>query len=171
MSPCPVDAYDVAIILGAALRDDGSPSPAMARRVGHGVELLRTGRAGALLMTGGPTNSTMPEARVMRDLALAAGVPATQVHVEERALNTIQNALFTAPLVHANGWRRLLVVTDSFHRPRTAYIFRRFGLRVAVAGVCPERPTGQWWAAHAREALALPWTILRVEMFRLRRDG
>lgn len=171
MSPSSVDAYDVAIILGAALRNDGTPSPAMVRRVGQGVELLRTGRAGALLMTGGATNSATPEARVMRDLALAAGVPATQVHVEEHALNTIQNALLTAPMVRRNGWRRLLVVTDSFHRPRAAYIFRRFGFEVTVAGVRPERPTGQWWAAHAREALALPWTILRVELFRLRRRG
>ena len=165
MSPPAVDAYDVAIILGARLRPDGSPSPALERRVRHGIALVQAGRAAALLMTGG---GVRPEAPVMRDLAVAAGVPADRVHVEARARNTIENALFSAPLIRAAGWRRLLVVTDSFHRPRAAYIFRRFGLDVAVAGVRPEQPSGQWWLAHLREAVALPWTMLRVEARRLR---
>lgn len=169
MSPSPVDAYDVAIILGAALRDDGSPSPAMARRVAHGVDLLRRGRAATLLMTGGATTTAMPEARMMRDLALAEGVEAAQVVVEERARNTIQNALFCRPLLRRHHWRRVVVVTDSFHVPRTAYIFRRFGLRVRVEGVRPAHPAAQWWLAHLREAAALPWTIIRAEAFRLRR--
>lgn len=169
MSPSSVDAYDVAIILGAALRDDGSPSPAMARRVARGVELLRRGRAAALLMTGGATTTAVPEARMMRDLALAEGVDAARVVVEGRALNTIQNALFCRPLLRRHRWRRVVVVTDSFHVPRAAYIFRRFGLRVRVEGVRPARPSAQWWLAHLREAAALPWTIIRVEAFRLRR--
>lgn len=168
MTPPAVDAYDVAIILGARLRPDGGPSPALARRVGHGVELVRAGRAGALLMTGGATSAAVPEARIMRRLALDAGVADALVHTEERARNTIENALFTAPLVRQHGWRRLVVVTDSFHLPRTRYIFARLGLAVAVAGVRPARPSAQWWLAHAREAAALPWTMLRVEALRLR---
>lgn len=168
MSPPPVDAYDVAIILGARLRADGEPSPAMVRRVGHGVQLLQAGRARSLLMTGGDTGGGITEARAMAALAERAGVAPAVIHLEERARNTIENALFSAPLVRRAGWRRLLVVTDSFHRPRAAYIFRRLGLDVAMAGVHPDRPSGQWWMAHLREVAALPWTVLRVEAFRLR---
>lgn len=163
MSDGSVDAYDVAIILGARVRPDGSPSPALVRRVNHGVELLRAGRVGALLMTGGVTGVAVAEAVVMRALALAAGVPSTLIHMEDRARNTIENALLTAPVMRAAGWRRALVVTDSFHGIRAGYIFRRFGLRVTVAGVRPDRPTAQWRLAHIRELCAMPWTILRVE--------
>lgn len=170
MSGSAVDAYDVAIILGARLRDDGTPSPALARRVGRGVELIHAGRAGALLMTGGVTGAAVSEARVMRELAVAAGVPAALIHLEERSRNTIQNARFSAPIVREQGWRRVLVVTDSFHCPRTAYIFRRCGLAAAITGVRPDAPAAEWWLAHMREAVALPWTILRVEAQRLR-DG
>ncbi|MGE5476441.1 MAG: YdcF family protein [Bacteroidales bacterium] len=168
MSRASVDSYDVAIILGARLRDDGTPSPALVRRVGRGAALVAEGRAGALLMTGGLTGADVSEAQVMRDQALAAGVPGHLIHLEERARNTIENALFSAPLVARMGWRRLLVVTDSFHTLRTTYIFRRLGLPVAVAGVRPRHPSGQWWWAHAREAAALPWTVLRVEAGLLR---
>lgn len=168
MSRSAVDAYDVAIILGARLHDDGTPSPALARRVAHGIGLAQGGVARALVMSGGPTSPAGPEARVMRDLALAAGIAPERVVVEDCALNTIQNALFTAPLIRRHGWRRVLVVTDSFHVPRTRYIFARFGLAVTVAAVRPDRPGAQWWLAHLREAAALPWTVLRVEALRLR---
>lgn len=169
MSRPAVDAYDVAIILGARLADGGGASPALRRRVAHGVELLRTGAVGALVMSGGPTSAAGVEARVMGELAVAAGVDPAHVVLEGRALNTIQNALFCRPLLRRHGWRRILVVTDSFHVPRTRYIFARLGLAVRVAGVRPRHPSGQWWLAHLREVAALPWTVLRVETFRLRR--
>lgn len=164
----PVDGYDVAVVLGARLRADGTPPPALVRRVARGVELLRAGTVGHLLMSGGPTGAAGVEAAVMRDIALAAGVPAGRIAVERRALNTIQNALFCRVLLRRRDWRRVLVVTDSFHVPRTRYIFARLGLAVAVSGVRPERPSTQWWLAHLREAAALPWTLLRIEAFRLR---
>lgn len=167
MTPRAVDPYDVAIILGARILADGRPSPAMIRRVERGVALLRQGRARALLMSGGVTGGDIAEAVLMRGLALAAGADPEAVHVEDRARDTIQNALFSAVLVRARGWRRLAVVTDSFHVPRVSYIFRRFGLAAAIIGVRPARPTRQWWLAHGREVLAMPWTILRVEAHRL----
>jgi len=159
----PVDPYHVAIVLGARIEPDGTPSPAMVRRVELGLRLLQQGRTDALLMTGGATTSATPEAWTMRDLALAAGAPAGRVHVEDRALNTIQNALFSAPLIAGQGWSRLLVVTDTFHCLRARYIFRRFGLAVDMAGARPQAPSRDWWLAHLREAAALPWTVLRVE--------
>ncbi|MBC7953672.1 MAG: YdcF family protein [Rhodospirillaceae bacterium] len=169
MRTVPVESYDAAIILGAKIEADGTPSPAMARRVAHGVDLLHSGRVRALLMTGGATTTATPEAWTMRQLALEAGVPFELVHVEDRALNTIENALFSAPLVRAQGWGRLVVVTDSFHLPRARYIFRRFGLAVDMSGARPEQPSRDWWLAHLREAAAIPWTILRVERALLRR--
>lgn len=165
----PVDGYDVALVLGARLRDDGTPSPALVRRVEHGAELLKAGAVGHLLMSGGPTSPGGTEAAVMRDLALAAGAGGELITLERRAQNTIQNALFCRALLRRHNWRRVLVVTDAFHVPRSRYIFARLGLAVTVIGVRPARPSAQWWLAHLREAAALPWTMLRVEVFRLRR--
>jgi uncharacterized SAM-binding protein YcdF (DUF218 family) len=120
-------------------------------------------------MSGGPTSPAGTEAAVMRDLALAAGAEAGRISLERRALNTIQNALFCRGILCRHGWRRVLVVTDAFHVPRSRYIFARLGLAVTVTGVRPARPSAQWWLAHLREAAALPWTMFRVEAFRLRR--
>lgn len=168
MSAAPVDSplplYDAAIVLGAMVRPDGSPSPAMARRVARGVRLIQEGRAGHLLMSGGAVRHPVPEASVMRSIALDLGVPADRLHVEEASLNTIGNALLSRPMVEEKGWTRLAVVTDACHMARSLYIFRRLGLTVRPEPAWPEeRPRGEWYAAWVREAFALPWTIARVE--------
>lgn len=156
--------FDAAIILGALLRPDGSPGPALLRRVAHGIRLAQSGRVTHLVMSGGAVGHPVPEALVMRDLALAAGVPPERVHVETEALNTIGNALHSRRMAEEKGWTRVLVVTDAWHMPRALYAFRRLGLRVRAAPAWPESsPKGQWYLAWAREAFALPWTVIRVE--------
>ncbi|WP_043744201.1 YdcF family protein [Paramagnetospirillum magneticum] len=168
MSAAPVDSpvapFDAAIVLGAMVRPDGSPSPALVRRVEHGVRLAAGGHVRHLLMSGGPVRHATPEAHVMRDLAVASGIPPGRVHVETSSVNTIGNALMSRPLVEAKGWKRLLVVTDACHMPRTLYVFRRLGPAVVPSAAWPRTlPAREWYWAWLREAAALPWTIIRVE--------
>ena len=156
--------FDVAIVLGAMVRPDGSPSLALARRVALGVKLAQAGRVGHLLMSGGAVRHPVPEARVMRAMALECGIAAERLHVEEDSVNTIGNARLSRPLIEARGWRRLLVVTDACHMARSLYIFHRLGLPVRPAPAWPEQAPGwEWYGAWVREAFALPWTMIRVE--------
>lgn len=156
--------YDVAIVLGAKVQPDGSPSPALARRVGHAIGQVQAGRVDHLLMSGGPVGHPTPEAWVMRDLAVAAGLAPGAVLVEDRSTNTITNARFSAPILAERGWNRLLLVTDSFHLPRALYIFRRHGLAAAGSGARPAHPTGEWALAHVREVFAMMKTVYRLEL-------
>ena len=156
--------FEVAIVLGAPARPDGSPSPAQRRRVLAAVALVREGRAERLLMSGGPVLHPAPEAAMMRDLALAEGVAPERVLVEDRSINTIDNARRSGPIIAHHRWRRLALVTDVFHLPRALYVFRRFGLAATGIAAYPQGwPRSEWWLAWGRELLALPWTLLRVE--------
>jgi uncharacterized SAM-binding protein YcdF (DUF218 family) len=162
-----VDSFDAAIVLGAMVRPDGSPSPALARRVTRAVQLASSGRAAHLVMTGGAVRHATPEAQVMRALAVAAGIEAHRVVVEDRAVNTITNALLSKAVVEAHGWRRLALVTDASHMPRALYTFRRLGLAVSPVAAWPiGAPRPEWFTAWGREVLALPWTLIRVEHHR-----
>lgn len=156
--------FDAAIILGAAVRPDGSPSPALVRRVLHGVELARRNPSLILLMSGGAVSHSIPEAIIMREVAVAHGIAPQRVMTEQQSCNTIQNARQCKVIAAAMGWRRLVVVTDSYHLLRARYIFRRLGLKVAGSGARPADGGGaEWRLAHLREAAALPWTVFRVE--------
>lgn len=164
MSAGPVDGFDAAFVLGAMVRPDGSPSPAMARRVAHGVRLAAEGRVEHLVMSGAAVGYPVPEARIMADLAMAAGLGPERVILEEQAPNTIGNARYCKALAEQRGWRRMLLVTDAFHMPRALYAFRRLGLRVRPAPAWPRsRPSWAWCMAWLRELVALPWTVIRVE--------
>ena len=167
--PQPAPTYDAAIVLGAMVRPDGSPSPALRRRVEHAAALFQAGSVGHLLMSGGAVRHPVPEAEVMRDLALAAGIAPQRIVTETQSFNTIGNARLCAPLVAERGWSRLLLVTDACHIPRSLYIFHRLGLPVTPAAAWPQGwPQREWWGAWAREAAALPWTVARVEYAKLR---
>jgi uncharacterized SAM-binding protein YcdF (DUF218 family) len=166
MNVPPAVEFDVAIVLGAQVLPDGRPSPALARRVAHAVALARSDLVGTLLMSGGPVSHPIPEAHVMRDLAIAAGIAPHRIHVEDRSRDTIANARLSVPIVVGQDWRRVLVVTDSFHLPRALYIFRRAGLTVTGFPARPQRPGPEWWLAHAREALAFIKTVYRLDIAR-----
>lgn len=153
--------FDAIVVLGAALHPDGSPTPALARRVHHGIQLFRGGRAERLIMVGGYGRAVPPppvsEARAMRDLALAERIPPECIVMEEVSSRTLENAILTKRLMQVNGWRTALLVTDSFHMRRALYTFRRFEITVegSAAARRAEDSWLHWYGAHVREAAAL----------------
>ena len=166
-SPC-----DVIVVLGAAVWPGGQPSPALHRRVRHAVHLFHAGRGRMLLMTGGRGLHSPAEAHLMRELAMAAGVPAERIVVEDQATSTWQSALLCMPILQQHGWSTVLVVTDRYHLIRALLVFRSLG--VWASGSAP--PDGQYskrlwkrWCYRGREALALCWYIVLLVTLRMRR--
>ena len=76
------------------------------------------------------------EALVMQEYAYEAGVPLTQLHVEDQSLDTVGNVLFTkTELAIPNDWERLVVVTSQLHLPRTLAIYEHImGSDLSVQG-------------------------------------
>ena len=73
--PASVDA-DIAAVLGAGLRADGTPTNLLARRVDAGVDLYQRGAVTSLVMSGADdANGDQPGAMARR--ALDLGVPPT----------------------------------------------------------------------------------------------
>jgi len=158
-------AADVAVVLGAAVLHGGEPSASLARRVRHAARLWRDGAVRDLLLTGGVGRFPPSEAEVMRRLAERDGVDPSRIVLEERATTTLESAVYCPPIIAAYGWRRVLLVTDAYHLPRSLLAFRRHG--VQAHGSAPPDGRGgtarwRWAAMHAREAVALSWYLLRT---------
>lgn len=154
--------HDVIIVLGAALRQGGRPSPTLRRRLDHGVALYHAGAAPALLVTGGTRGTGITEAGAMARLATAAGVPIGAVTVEPRARTTMENAIYSARLMAAHGWRRALLITDSVHMPRARLAFRAAGARVTpapVRGAWRRAPFRRGWHYLVYEAAGYAWYL------------
>ena len=79
---------DVAVIFGARVYATGRPSPLLADRIRTGVELYQSGLVPLLVMSGGDGTDGFNEARVMRDVAVAAGVDPSAILVDPAGNST-----------------------------------------------------------------------------------
>jgi uncharacterized SAM-binding protein YcdF (DUF218 family) len=133
----PDAVYDAVVVLGGMV-----DLPAMHRsgevelddhvdRVLTAYELVRSGRARNVLVSGGNADlrpGEPAEADVLAGVLSRWGVPASQIVVEAKSLNTRENAIESARLAAAHGWRSLLLVTSAAHMPRALGCFRAVGL-------------------------------------------
>jgi uncharacterized SAM-binding protein YcdF (DUF218 family) len=142
------------IVLGAA------GAPARARRARHAAALVRAGRAGWLVATGGGA-----EAADLARAAQAAGVPAGRIVTERRAANTLQNAVLTAGLLRRRGLLAGALVTDWPHLPRAWLCLRLAGVACRPAPVPGTVWRPRFWLRElGAGALYLVWVprLLRV---------
>ncbi len=150
------DRSDIIVVLGAAPAPGGKASAAMRRRMERAVELFYEGRADYIMVCGGPTTSSKPEADIMAALARDAGAPEKALVRERRSCNTFENIIYAQLIMESRGWKHPLVVTDSFHLPRALFIFRHTGMPAAGAAARGRGGEGRlrWWGHYAREAAA-----------------
>jgi uncharacterized SAM-binding protein YcdF (DUF218 family) len=168
--PPPI-AYDVIVVLGAAVWPGAQPSPALRRRVLHAVDLLQRGYAPHLLVTGGVGKHPPAEAAVMQRLAVAHGVPRASIVLEDQATSTFESAWRCRDMLWQRGWSHVLIVTDRYHLTRALLAFRSVGIR-AVGSAVPGKPARRLWqrlSYYLRERLALAWYLGRAVPVVLRR--
>ena len=146
------------VILGGGLLPEapeygGAPQPSSftAARLRYGVWLARQSGL-PLAYTGGigwAADGMQPlsEAEVVAKVALQ-DYGATLRWNEAKSRDTSGNARLLAPMLQRDGVRRIALVTDVWHMPRSVAAFERAGLAVTAAPmafVLPvERETLQW---------------------------
>ncbi len=82
-----------------------------------------------LLITGGdPEHHGASEAAVYGAELRQMGVDPADLVLEERSLNTFQNAQFTAPLLQSHKVDQVLLVTSGVHLRRSLLYFAHFGV-------------------------------------------
>jgi uncharacterized SAM-binding protein YcdF (DUF218 family) len=114
-------------------------------RLAEGARLLAEGRGSRLLVSG--VNRMVSREDIHRASALDARL-FERVDVGYEALDTIGNAEETRDWARARGFRRLIVVTSTYHMPRTLVELRR---AMPEAGFIPHRvmtakfQSQRWW--------------------------
>ncbi len=119
-------AYDTIITLGHLITAEGCLTPQLEARLKRSIGLYERGVSQTLTMSGGRSDKEPTSAaRAMCHYAVRAGIPEARVLLEENALDTIGEAVFTRmQIVAPHGMRRLLVVTSGYHAARAREIFR-----------------------------------------------
>ncbi len=109
-----------------------------ADRATQAMQLYKLGKIKHILITGGqglnPTNPNT-EAQLLADFMIIAGVPAEDIIVENKAVNTRQNALFTKEMLTDSDFdieNDNLLITSAFHMNRAKACFDKVGLKTKI---------------------------------------
>lgn len=139
----------VAIVLGAGLRTDGTPSRWLAGRLAAGAELYRQGKVQAILVSGDNSRGDYDEVTAMEDWLIAEGVPSERVVRDHAGFDTWDSCTRAKRIF---GVDEALVVTQPFHLRRAVYLCREAG--IATHGVSAPATGGKTTRNELREALA-----------------
>lgn len=151
---------DVIVVLGCQVWPGERPSPALAARTRHGIDLYRSGYAPRMILSGGVGTYPPAEAEVMRRMAVTAGVPQDALVIDDTAHSTEDSMRTIKQLMNSHGWKTALIVSDPFHLLRSETMARDLSIE-AYGSPASDSPT--WTVPHlrvyytAREALALIW--------------
>ena len=125
-------AVDAIVVMGAA-QYDGRPSPQLAARLDHAVELWNDGRAPLVVVTGGnQEGDRFTEASASAEYLVDRGVPASSIVQEDAGSNTFESLERARSLVD-DSVVNVLVVTDPYHALRTRLTAEEVGFDAYVS--------------------------------------
>lgn len=145
----------VAIVFGAKVWDDKSPSPVLYDRVVTAVELYRAGRVGKILMSGDNPTENYDEPTAMKETAVQLGVPESDVVLDFAGRRTYDTC-FRAREIFAV--QKAILVTQEFHQARALYLCNNLG--VDSIGITADRRQyegSRYWAFRELFSEASAW--------------
>lgn len=152
----------VAIVFGAGLRPDGTPSPFLQQRLDLALDLFDQHRVRALLVTGDNGTSSHDEPKAMRDYLVAHGVPPLDVVVDDAGFSTYDSC-YRAKAVF--GVKDAVLVSQGYHLPRAVFTCRRLGIdAVGLGGSELSSQTEKTVTYSVREVLSsakASWQLVR----------
>jgi SanA protein len=116
----------VAIVFGAGLRRDGTPTPVLRDRVDAAASLYLSGKVEKILMSGGEHSPQYSEPIAMRDYAISMGVPPAAIVTDSGGHNTYETCYRASAIFKITD---AVLVTQSFHLPRALYTCNALGIK------------------------------------------
>jgi vancomycin permeability regulator SanA len=121
----------IAIVFGAGIWEDGTPTPMLADRVQAAVDLYKAGQVGKLLMTGDNSAPDYNEVKVMQEYAEKQGVPVNDITLDYAGFSTYESCYRAKEIF---GITQAVLVTQNFHLPRAVYTCRKLGVEAIGLG-------------------------------------
>lgn len=123
-----VPVHRAAIVFGAGLWRDGSPTPILKDRVETGAKLYFAGKVEKILMTGDNSLVEYNEPEAMRQYALELGVPDSVIVLDYAGRRTYDSCYRAQAIFKLND---VILVTQKFHLARALFLCNGLGMKGA----------------------------------------
>lgn len=169
--------YDCIVVLSCGMKPNDyrisgwKPDLDAHIRITAAAELFHLGVAERILVSGGkmhgPANPSLAEI-LDEELRRKYEVPKEKILVEERSVDTTENAEFCADILNNKGLESIALVTNEYHMPRAMTAFR-------MHGFCPDdfpaeyiiRMISAQHSYFAYDYLSSPENLKKVRMNKL----
>jgi len=111
----PNDPHHVIVVLGAGLEAGGAVKAKLVARLQQALKLARMYPRSPILLTGGNPRSGVTEAYAMRQWLARKRVSEKRLILEDRARDTVENALYSAKILQGLGATHATLVTSVSH--------------------------------------------------------
>lgn len=151
---------DFLIILGCAIRKDGTPTPLLRSRIDRALSFYEeqkstTGKVAKFITSGGQgSDEVISESASMKQYLIEHGIPAEQIIEEDRSVNTLENMKFSKEKAFAaNADAKIAFSTNNYHVFRSGLFASSVNMRAVGMGA----PTKWyfWPNAAVREFVGL----------------
>lgn len=145
----------VAIVFGAGVWSDGSPSNALYDRIVTAVELYRAGRVRKILMSGDNPTKQYDEPTVMKQTAMQLGVPEADIVLDFAGRRTYDTCYRAKEIFEV---QKAILVTQEFHQARALYLCSNLG--VDSVGITANRRKYEgesYWAFREFFSISSAW--------------
>lgn len=130
--------FDCILVLGAGVREDGTPSLMLADRLETGIEIYKNGTVSKLIMSGDHGSENYDEVNVMKSYAADRNVKTEDIFMDHAGFSTYESIYRARDVFKAE---KIVIVTQSYHLYRALYIAARLG--VDAVGVSADTVTYQ----------------------------
>lgn len=154
---------DAIAVFGAA-EYNGRPSPVLAARLQHALDLYRRGLAPVLITLGGGKDPQASEGGVGRDFFLSHGVPDDRIIAETTSSNTEESVARLAAIARENHMATIIAVSDGTHLFRIQQLCAAQGMHVLLSPRESGHPVGavDLWERYAHEMVS--YTLWRLHL-------
>jgi len=154
---------DAIVVFGAA-EYSGRPSPVLKARLDHALDLFHNGVAPVVITTGGAASDPVfSEGGVGKDYLMRHGIPERSLIAETHGSDTSQSAERVGVIMHANGLRSCVAVSDAYHVYRIRKLLEHEGVGPVYVSPRPDsRPRTIWQRTLAILREATSYTLWRV---------
>lgn len=120
-----VSDVDCILVLGCLVRSNGTPSNMLEDRLERGIELYESGAAPKLLMSGDHGRVDYNEVETMKQYAVEAGVPSSDVFMDHAGFSTYDSVYRAKEIFEAD---KVIIVSQEYHLYRALYLAEKLGL-------------------------------------------
>jgi uncharacterized SAM-binding protein YcdF (DUF218 family) len=153
------------VILGAGLETNGMMKAKLFGRLRQGLVVARLYPEAPIIVTGGNQKGGVTEAYVMSQWLVNEGVRTNRLHLEDRATDTLGNAVRSCGILQKLGATHVTLVTSSSHIRRALAIFeetaRKRGLSMEFSHLASkDEPESE--LDEGRERVAIYRDVMRA---------